>query len=470
MSWTQQAEAPNVFSRPFGPNETFIKAVGDTGQSVGLDHWAVNCTAMITPGGIPHQHLTSLMRDAWVHMRFLHPSLAAYPDSSGANLVYNVPSSEEDLQEWTLQTFTVVSHMDCADDVIANIGPSALAKLYFVPRTNEIVLHSAHWRTDGIGGFLLMGQFIDLIVNLASDRQSSTRTIQDAFQSLAWGQEVKRLTPSVEEAIQAPHPPNELQEQIASELTGSFAHKIGAIGIPYEGDATTRPSGTRSVKLTLDPQTTATIVEAVKARGLTVTAAIHASVASANHQLAVPENKDRHYTSTIRLTLRSYLPEKFFTPSMGSGLYTTGWMMKVDPSSPWQSLAQEYQKEYRKGYPEDYLLAHKDYATRLCEFMKSPPPSNAKPPSDVDISSLGVVDTLVARTYGTAECGLDVMSLDIGINHVTRQGILFVFTFRGQLNLSLAYNEVYHGREQMLRFVDLVKEDLFKHLGMPGSH
>lgn len=315
-----------------------------------------------------------------------------------------------------------------------------------------------------------MGQFIDLIVkraNLASDKGvGGTRTTWDAFQSLAWGQEVKRLTPSVEEAIQAPDPPNKLHERIASELTGSFAHTLGAIGIPYKGDSTTRPSGTRSVKLTFDPQTTATIVEAVKARKLTVTAAIHASVAFANHQLAAPEKKDRHYTSTIRLTLRSYLPDILSTSDMASGLYTTGWMMKVDPSAPWQSRAQEYQKEYRKGYPEDYLLAHKDYATRLCELMKSPPPSDAEPPSDVDISSLGVIDTLVARDYGTAECGLDVESLDIGINLITRQGILYVFTFLGQLNLSLVYNEAYHGREQMLQFVDLVKEDLVKHLGI----
>lgn len=79
--------------------------------------------------------------------------MAAYPDSSGANLAYIAPSSGEELQGYASQTFIVMSDAECADELIPNIGPSALAKLYFVPRTNEIVLHSTHWRTDGIGIF-----------------------------------------------------------------------------------------------------------------------------------------------------------------------------------------------------------------------------------------------------------------------------------------------------------------------------
>lgn len=465
MSWVQQTDAPKVFMRPFGPNETFIKAVGDMGQAVNRDHWAINCTATITPRRIPHNQLHSLIRDSWVRMRFYHPSLAAYPDSSGANIVYAVPSSGEDLQEWASQTFNVMPDAECAGDVIADIAPSALVKLYFVPRTNEIVLHSTHWRTDGIGILLLMGQFLNLLVNQPA---FANRATWDAFQSLAWGEEAERLTPSIEEAIrlQALGTPNTLHEQIANDYTGTFAHTLGAIGIPFEGDPTTRPAGTRSVQLALDPQTTATIVDAVKKKGLTVTAAVHASVASANHQLAEPEKKDRHYTSTIRLTLRPYLPEILSAPGMASGMYTTGWMAKVDPLAPWQSRALAYQNEYKKGYPQDHLLAHELYATRLCEVMKSPPPSDLEPPSDIDISSLGVADTLVARDYVSddSQCGLEVKSLNLGINMITRQGVLYVWTFRDQLNFSLVYNEAYHKQEQMRQFVNLVKDDLLQHL------
>lgn len=72
-------------------------------------------------------------------------------------------------------------------------------------------------------------------------------------------------------------------------------------------------------------------------------------------------------------------------------------------------------------------------------------------PSDLDISSLGVIDNLVARDYVSADanCGLEM---------VTRQGVLYVWTFRDQLNLSLVYNEAY--------LVNLVKSDFFQQLGI----
>lgn len=76
-----------------------------------------------------------------------------------------------------------------------------------------------------------------------------------------------------------------------------------------------------------------------------------------------------------------------------------------------------------------------------------------------------MADTLVARDYisaADARCvyGLEVKSLNVGINMVTRQGVLYAWTFRGQLNLSLVYNEAYPRQEQMLLFVSLLKSVL----------
>lgn len=66
-----------------------------------------------------------------------------------------------------------------------------------------------------------------------------------------------------------------------------------------------------------------------------MTSAVHASVAATNHYLASMENKNKHYTSTIRFSLRSYLLEPYSTPAYASGLYTTGWMDTVPTSASW---------------------------------------------------------------------------------------------------------------------------------------
>lgn len=148
---------------PFGPNGTFIKAVGDMGGPVNCDH---NFTAKISPLGIPHYYLSSLISNSWIQLCFLHPSPAAYPNSPSTNLVYIIPSSEGDLQEWASKTSTVISNAECADEVIADTEPSALTKLYFVLQTNEIVPQPTYWRTNGIGVYPLMCLLVGLIANL----------------------------------------------------------------------------------------------------------------------------------------------------------------------------------------------------------------------------------------------------------------------------------------------------------------
>ncbi|KAL1971040.1 hypothetical protein VTN77DRAFT_2874 [Rasamsonia byssochlamydoides] len=455
MPWTQTA--PGVFSRPIGENETFIKLVSDPGHPLRREHWAINSTATISPLGAlaSKTDLPAVLRRAWAHLRFQHPSLAAQVAPDNTHLTYTVPSSPEALQEWTEQTFTVVSDAASASEVIPTLRPGPYATLYYVPQSGELLGHTAHWRTDGIGVLMLLDALLALVAQ---------PDLADPW-SLPWGSEAGRLAPAVEDAAGMPGEPSPAQKARAQEAVGSFALAAGAVGIPYQGDAATIPAGTRSAHTALSPAATAAVVQASKAQGFSVTSAVHASVAAANFAHAPDHHRGRHYTSTIRLSLRPFLPEPYSTPAYASGLYTTGWMAKVDADAGWEAHARTYQEQYRRGVSPEYLAGHREYARSLCDLIRNLP-QGGEPPSDVDISSIGIAEKLINPVYGTPDYGVEVRAVSVGVEMLTRQAVCFVWTFRNQLNLNVVYNEAFHAPEQMEQFVGTVKDVLLKQLGV----
>ncbi|KAJ5585306.1 uncharacterized protein N7459_005106 [Penicillium hispanicum] len=467
MPWTTAEHPPNTFTRPLGPNEVFLKLVSDPGHPLGREHWAVNYTATFSTRGAfaalsgSPDFLPTLIRYSWLHLRFQHPSLAAHPDSFNSNLIYTVPDSADALGEWASQTFTVEADAQSADEVIATIAPAADAQLYYIPQSSELLLHTAHWRTDGVGGLLLLGQLLDLMVSHANTLLSEK--LPEPFDSFHWGSEVARLATPIEEAANTPLAATSEQKAIANEAVGTFALVPGALGVPYIGDVSTVPSGTRAAELTFSPTTTSAAVSAAKARGFKITAAVHASLAAVNFRRAIAEHRGRHYTSTIRYTLRPYLPEPYSTPAAAAALYTSGWMVRADASATWEENVRMYRAEYEKGISSEYLQAHREYASALVEVLQNLP-TPTEPPSDIDISSMGIMEKYLKREYGTSKGGFSITHTGLGTEIISRQGVVYMWTFRDQLTLRLVYNEAFHTPAQMTEFVHDIKAELLKQL------
>ncbi|KAI0450718.1 hypothetical protein F5B21DRAFT_528734 [Xylaria acuta] len=453
MAW-QETDRKGVFSRPIGENETFIKLVGDAGLPLNREHWAINSSATVIPTGSAQAGLASRFRQAWTHLRFQHPSLAAEvsPDDD-TRFIYTVPADRAALDAWVSQTFNVAADAESSADVIPTFRPTPYAKLVYVPRSGELLLHTAHWRTDGIGVLLLL----DALLSLAS----APGELADPA-SLAWGTEISRLAPAVEDAACMPLEPTTAQQERATALAATFSHSIGAIGIPCLGTTTaTPPGGTRSAALAFSAPTTAEIIAVCKARGVSVTAAVHASVAGANYALADGADKEKHYASTVRFALRAHLPE----PAAAAGLYTTGWMKRVEASTSWAERLCEYADEYGKGVTRDFLDAHREYARLLGELVRRGS-EGGEASSEVDISSIGVAEKLIRRSYGTPEAGFEVRAVSVGVEILSRQAVAFVWTFRDRLNISVVYNEAFHSAGQMSRFVSVVRSELLEGLGV----
>ena len=447
MPWSEVA--PRTFERAIGENELFIKLIGDSGHNLGREHWAINSIASFnTLGSLQNEDLSTLFLNSWKILRFHHPSIAVQV-ANDISLVYNVPDAAA-LHQWATETFQVIENKT-ADELIPNIKPSSSATLTYLPASNEILGHTAHWRTDGVGVLLLIDLFFEV---------ATSPTLPDP-NTLMWGQETARLAPAIEDAADIPIAPTDAIKTLSQQYVETFYRAAGAVGIPYKGEVI--PGGTRSSRLVFNPSETNLVASQCKAKGFSVTSAVHASVAATNYALASLENKDKHYTSTVRFSFRPYLPKPYSTPAYASGLYTTGWMRTVPASASWIENAKAYNDEYRKGLNRDFINSHREYALGLCDLIRNMPQPQ-EPPSDVDISSIGVAESLIERVKGTQDRGVEVQSVSVGVEILTRQCVCFVWTFRDQLNLNVVYNESFHDEKDTALFLQTLKKIILKEL------
>ena len=451
MTWSEVA--PGRFQRGIGENEGFIKLIGDSGHASGHEHWAINAGANFNCRGSFAQHdLSALFPKVWKHLRFQHPSIAAYPINDKI-LEYTVPDTPA-LDRWAAETFSIV-RAKTSLDLISSLKPNSYASLTYLLDSDEILCHTAHWRTDGIGVLQLIDAFFEIAV---------TQNLPDPS-DLPWGQEIIRLAPAVEDAAGMPTVPTKDMKNLAQECVETFYQAAGAIGIPYIGEATTAPSGTASSRLTFDLSESQSVIDQCKNKGISVTSAIHASIAAANRILVQDENRGKHYTSTIRFSLRPYLPKPYSTPAYASGLYTTGWMKRTPASASWLQNAQDYNQEYRKGLSTEYISSHREYAARLGNLLRNMP-QGGDIPSDVDISSIGIAEQLIARTKGDTNSGIDILDIYIGVEMLTRQCVCFAWTFRDQLNLNLVYNKSFHDEQDTKEFLRTTREIMLNELAI----
>ncbi len=449
MPWSEVA--PGSFQRAIGENELFIKLVGDPGHPLGREHWAINSIASFTlMGSLTKEDLPSLFLTAWKTLRFRHPSIAAQAIDD-KSLLYTVPDTAA-LDQWATDTFHVIENKT-ADDLIPDIKPGFYAALTYLPKSNEILGHTAHWRTDGVGVLLLIDAIFDYITGPALPDPNT----------LIWGQETARLAPPIEDTANIPIVPTDVIKALGQKYVETFHQAAGAVGIPYRGEAITLPGGTRSSRCVFSTSETNFVVSQCKIKGLSVTSAVHASVAATNYALASVDNRNKHYTSTVRFSLRPYLPGPYSTPAYASGLYTTGWMKTVPASASWTDNAKAYNDEYRKGLNKEFIDSHREYALGLCKLIRNiPQPQD--PPSDVDISSIGVAESFIERVKGTRDRGVEIQNVSVGVEILTRQCVCFVWTFRDRLNLNLVYNESFHDEKDTALFLQTLKGIMLKEL------
>lgn len=458
--WSKTSE--HHYQRRMGENEQLIRGIGDRAHRHGREQWSVSAIANFAfeaTDGHTSLDLGQKMREAWVLLRFQHPSIASRATDEQM-LQYSAPVASGDLDAWLKESFFEITDPDVdADTLIAGLQPSPVATLHYLVTRSQVVLHTAHWRTEGYGAF----QLIDALFTC----MASAIDASDSGTCLPWGEEVACLVPGLESALGIPEidpsavaPPEIHVLAVGYLLTGRYL--VGGVGLYPPGDPTDAPRGTRHVSIVLPHDITAALEASCVGKRIDLYTAIHAGVAAVNHARAPAEERKKHHVSTVRLDLRPHLLEPYRTPSVASGFYTGGYSVRLEAGQSFLKHARKLQKEYTDEPGHHFLACRRQYGVvALAAVMQHP---NMPPVSNIDVSFVRGVDDVVKSRHQTSQGVLQVSELGLGVETTSRQTFCFYWKFRGQLNLSMWYNEAYYDRDDMVGVLRDLRDTLVREL------
>ena len=442
-SWKETS--PGHFERPIDSMEKFFLALARATLAPNREHWAVSVFARFDAEA-SQEDTESALRQAWKTLRYDCPHLACalYEDT----IVYEVPDQPA-LDDWLNETFIVVPAATTKENLLASFRPTALATLHYFPHTSEIMLHTSHWRFDGVGAISLLH---NLFTAMAEPRQ------------IQFGDEGKCLSPGRDEAANFISS-DEKAKEAAKDLFMQLITNLPSIGFPAQN--LDQPSGgTRRCELVLDIGSTSAIVSGSKKRGLTVTTALHAALLIALEQLnSCHSSSPKIYTTYGVFNIRSLLKPPFNdSTAHPAGTHLIGLPLVVQLST-YADHATKLKEFYKQRLPPS-IDSHidqgiiVDYTNMTAELAGQPPPPELPAPSEPILSSLGLMDRYLKPNYGK----IAVKEFWVGVEETTPQMACYLWTWQGRMTLSALYNETFYDEgfvQDLLRLViDIVKMEL----------
>jgi hypothetical protein len=434
------------------------------------------------------------LRKAWVHLRFDHPTIASWvewdSDRKRCKKIYESPAGQDALQSWLETTFVIVSDAVSGLEWCNSDPPvPRLPTLFLIwpsPRVEgllqgDLVLRAHHDIIDGVGTLMLFD-------NLFA-RAARAYTRGSDYPLPCFGIEYANLSPPFRVAAGL-QPNMSLEQTERFESTMAYnafmkQDRIEIASVPFKRGEHL-PGKHQRVAVTLPAQQTTAILSACRPLGLSVTHAYHTAIAMAVRDLQERRDSERlvRYINYSLINERGHCLCPYDTPLHAAAVYhsvscrllvvDTTVPSITDSSSPTEVSREEFlrvAKTVREFYHE--MRRAKDHIQMVPSWYASNtipyPHDNATPPvpepnqsPSVSISSLGVVDNMISPSQGAFELDTPwVTGEELG----TGVG-LFLGTWKGVLTLSAAYNDAWHEKEEVVRFIERCNVIVVQGLGL----
>lgn len=436
ISWKQVSE--RRWERAADGMESYFVVLGalTAAAAEGREHFMI-FTSVRLAFDAPDEE--EALRKAWTQLRTQIPSLAATLE--GKTKVYEVPD-EAGLAAWLASTFIVSDVDDAAALQGSTAAPSNQARLYYLPKSSEVVLHAHHHVVDGMGAVHFWNQYLSCLANP---------------QSVTFGDEPARLCPTLAEMMRY-DPSSAEKKQEAAGMFMEWAANIPGIG-PVSNLGKAPPGNAQFARHDFSADKTQQIVAACKAKGVTVTSAVHAAYIGAIAAHADPASKLGEYVTANQFNLRPYLPSQYHDAV--ATLYTPFPFKQTLPSS-YEDTTKALNMHYKAAIKEKPTIIEplSHLGRVMAEVVPTPEFMAAPPPTDAMLSSLGVVDDVVKREYG----GVKVLDFSMTVDVVLGFGIFMVYTFRDRLSLVYPYNDAYEERQNVEKYMQEMESILDKEL------
>ncbi|KAI1314102.1 hypothetical protein F5Y03DRAFT_336164 [Xylaria venustula] len=453
MDWNETS--PGIFEREFGGAEKVYSHISRSFKVLGREHWGLYCVCTVEVSQSLAKDIEDTLRTSWLALRQKFPSLAVVPSNAGKRFdVTNATTSED----WIAKTFFVKHDAD-PDDILASYPLRDLPSIYFFPTLSQIMILSSHWRIDGIGMCMLINCFFELVATGVS------ATVSEPCPA-----DLNRVSPSMEDALGAlaiTELGPELEAFARKYIEDHHRKAVQNGGLPYRGDATSPPGNPARTAVSFTPTSTTALVSACRRWNISVTSAVHTALAETVFALS-PDSPEQ-YTVVLSANMRDYLMPPYNSKEHAVQTYVTGITPTVVRGGPFRTRAYELTTFYRNWYSESFVRALRLVYRYHAEAMTKPtaPQVNAapaKPPSNVLLSSLGVVDKVLASQHGQGMRVVRVKDFRFGVSMMSRQMLLYVWTFGGRLNFSINYNDGYHSAHDVHGILRSVRNVLQREL------
>ncbi|KAL2797244.1 hypothetical protein BJX66DRAFT_348879 [Aspergillus keveii] len=426
---------------------------------------------------------------AWVRLRYDHPTIASRVQYNVAESkyqkVYETFSDTNSEDNWVKETFRIVEERVSGLDWCNSDPPVPdFPTLFLVkpPSTDEgvfhadLVLRSHHDIIDGMGTLLL---FNNLFTHAAQAYETPEGTTP------MFGDEYKNLSPPLRVAagLAATLEP-ELENTMKDVLEYNAAMSKGVeVASPPFNKANAIPGKHQRVAITLSAETTSKLQVKCRSLGLSVTHAYHAAIALAVRDLQERKDTERsvRYISYCLINERHHCNDPYGTSAHPASVYhsVSGRGLSVDLAVPatGSTLARSSKDEFIPiaQHMRDYYIAIRNntdhiklvpsyWAMKILPRPKDDPP--AIPPRNetpsASISSMGVLDNVIRHRYG---------SFSVDSPWVTGEEMgsglgLFLDTWKGRLTLSAAYNDAWHGKDEVLGVLGMCNDIVLGALGV----
>ncbi|CAK43490.1 hypothetical protein CBS115989_2977 [Aspergillus niger] len=443
MTWSQVSA--HRWERPGDGLENYFALTASLSAAAydGRRHYTI-FTKLQLELDMPATEVECSLKKAWVQLRYEQPQIATV--HNGTTKVYEVPDDTA-LQAWIAST-VIISAAANAEDLYASITPIAQATLYYLPASSQLVLRTPHDTIDGIGVIRLLDRLLSILVSPPAEK-------------ITFGDEPSRLAPTLREILGvAEQPTPEESDRMMALWKPYIDHAPGIGPVSNLGN---RPAGqSQHARLDVPTRTTEAIIQACKAKNITVTSAVHAAYIETIKKHADPDHPSCHYVNTAQFNLRPYLPKhgSQYTASLGYTLFP----VHLESPSSFGPTAQALNQFYRTTFADDPsklpLVPHMTdllfAVTQNPEYQKGPFPRDAIP------SSLGIIENHMRRSYGTNK--VIVRDFMLGVDVVMGMNMLSISTFRDQLQLVYSFNDAYHEPEHISQYLQEIVTVLTKEL------
>lgn len=458
MSWIETT--PGHYQRPLGGAENGMIVAITVERQLVREPIRIHAFADFTLEEGNSNDVIVAFRDAWKALRLLKSPDIATTYADGYTH-YNVPSVEE-LDKWVQDTFRVAGYQTSVRAVVKEmqLQQEMLPILYLLPQSAEagfkgsVILFISHWRTEAAGAFKLLSQIFDY----ASDILSGTSTREALTQHIP-GSEAGLLNPTLEEILMPNKSTSSESKMRIQQILADYDSKLPPLDFPMQGDVSAIPS---SVKLNLrryKETATSNLVKLCKAKGISVTSAVHSAYLEAVWQLADDDKKSRNYAGMMPAQVRTRLPRT--SPYRDQGAWNASQMLMLSTAvgQDFLTRALDLKRQYALADQQTWLF---EDTREMSEQLRTHP--LALEASMPWFTSHGVLDReMIPPNHGN----LKIEKVMVFADPVLGPGIVLgVWTFRGKMTIEVHWNTAFYSDSVMQSTLDIIDKTLNTELGL----